>query len=108
PVLAWMMCCLSLSIRLPCRRSRFLFNLFFFFMIPRPPSSTLFPYTTLFRSRECDCNKCEPTFCPHISRSFFEGNIAYFKSCHHWPKCIGEKEEYLDDGNPGHRIWINE
>src|SRR5439155_26077181 len=23
---------------------------FFFFMIPRPPSSTLFPYTTLFRS----------------------------------------------------------
>src|SRR5437762_5490546 len=26
--------------------------LFFFFMIPRPPGSTLFPYTTLFRSRE--------------------------------------------------------
>src|SRR5439155_20105553 len=25
--------------------------LFFFLMIPRPPSSTLFPYTTLFRSR---------------------------------------------------------
>src|SRR5690606_41213035 len=24
--------------------------LFFFFMIPRPPRSTLFPYTTLFRS----------------------------------------------------------
>src|SRR5690349_24090154 len=23
---------------------------FFFFMIPRPPASTLFPYTTLFRS----------------------------------------------------------
>src|SRR5262245_62426323 len=23
-----------------------------FFMIPRPPRSTLFPYTTLFRSRE--------------------------------------------------------
>src|SRR5438132_12564045 len=23
---------------------------FFFFMIPRPPRSTLFPYTTLFRS----------------------------------------------------------
>src|SRR5205823_14810371 len=26
-------------------------SLFFFFMIPRPPRSTLFPYTTLFRSR---------------------------------------------------------
>src|SRR5437762_6540953 len=25
--------------------------LFFFLMIPRPPRSTLFPYTTLFRSR---------------------------------------------------------
>src|SRR5438876_1784594 len=24
--------------------------LFFFFVLPRPPSSTLFPYTTLFRS----------------------------------------------------------
>src|SRR5205807_9452445 len=25
--------------------------LFFFLMLPRPPKSTLFPYTTLFRSR---------------------------------------------------------
>src|SRR5260221_14141684 len=28
----------------------FLFNFFFFLMIRRPPRSTLFPYTTLFRS----------------------------------------------------------
>src|SRR5947209_16474217 len=27
-----------------------LFTVFFFFMIRRPPRSTLFPYTTLFRS----------------------------------------------------------
>src|SRR5207248_9275614 len=27
---------------------------FFFLMIPRPPRSTLFPYTTLFRSRKRD------------------------------------------------------
>src|SRR5437762_12446134 len=35
-----------------CRKSCSLFNhfLFFFFMIRRPPRSTLFPYTTLFRS----------------------------------------------------------
>src|SRR3712207_9278848 len=37
-----------------CRlRSTFVFNqrpLFFFLMIRRPPRSTLFPYTTLFRS----------------------------------------------------------
>src|SRR5215204_7513302 len=29
----------------------FCFSLFFFLMIRRPPRSTLFPYTTLFRSR---------------------------------------------------------
>src|SRR5436190_16982660 len=38
------------------------FNLslfFFFLMIPRPPRSTLFPYTTLFRSRFDDnVSKC--------------------------------------------------
>src|SRR5207249_12230511 len=28
----------------------FLFSIFFFLMIRRPPRSTLFPYTTLFRS----------------------------------------------------------
>src|SRR5688572_31188313 len=31
--------------------------LFFFLMIRRPPRSTLFPYTTLFRSREDDPDK---------------------------------------------------
>src|SRR5437773_10434478 len=30
--------------------SELLFSLFFFLMIRRPPRSTLFPYTTLFRS----------------------------------------------------------
>src|SRR5947208_6667305 len=29
------------------------FSVFFFLMMGRPPRSTLFPYTTLFRSREC-------------------------------------------------------
>src|SRR5262245_66020538 len=29
----------------------FRISFFFFLMIPRPPRSTLFPYTTLFRSR---------------------------------------------------------
>src|SRR6266852_8236380 len=31
--------------------SHILFSYFFFLMIRRPPRSTLFPYTTLFRSR---------------------------------------------------------
>src|SRR5256885_13833265 len=37
-------------------RIRYTINFFFFLMIRRPPRSTLFPYTTLFRShtRHCD------------------------------------------------------
>src|SRR2546430_17570717 len=31
---------------------RFLYFFFFFLMIRRPPRSTLFPYTTLFRSQD--------------------------------------------------------
>src|SRR5215831_20475255 len=33
----------------------FFFFFFFFLMIRRPPRSTLFPYTTLFRSRPGPC-----------------------------------------------------
>src|SRR6266496_6071684 len=36
---------------LPCSMLVCLLFLFFFLMIRRPPRSTLFPYTTLFRSR---------------------------------------------------------
>src|SRR3712207_8526109 len=32
-----------------------MFVFFFFLMIRRPPRSTLFPYTTLFRSPRCSC-----------------------------------------------------
>src|SRR5690348_18489170 len=32
----------------------FIHSFFFFLMIRRPPRSTLFPYTTLFRSRKAD------------------------------------------------------
>src|SRR2546427_10565155 len=38
--------------------------LFFFLMIRRPPRSTLFPYTTLFRSRPDDPNRKLPCFRP--------------------------------------------
>src|SRR5689334_25130647 len=35
------------------------FLCFLFFMIRRPPGSTLFPYTTLFRSRSLPCRRRE-------------------------------------------------
>src|SRR5256886_3580309 len=52
---------------------------FFFLMIRRPPRSTLFPYTTLFRSKffasacltdpNCDLGICERgMICPHLRR----------------------------------------
>src|SRR5215467_15459055 len=55
----------------------FLFSLFFFLMIRRPPRSTLFPYTTLFRSarrRAARPSPCRTTRrrrfrCPRRSRS---------------------------------------
>src|SRR5476649_1149651 len=34
--------------------------LFFFLMIRRPPRSTLFPYTTLFRSHRCAARRGHP------------------------------------------------
>src|SRR6267154_3206136 len=40
----------------------FLFFSFFFLMIRRPPRSTLFPYTTLFRSA-CRSGPASPTRC---------------------------------------------
>src|SRR2546426_11872631 len=41
---------LILSLRLSFYKVCSIFLLFFFLMIRRPPRSTLFPYTTLFRS----------------------------------------------------------
>src|SRR5438309_9326606 len=44
------------------------FFFFFFLMIRRPPRSTLFPYTTLFRSLPRGCSTY-PTHRPRSSRS---------------------------------------
>src|SRR3712207_7036685 len=56
---------------------------FFFLMIRRPPRSTLFPYTTLFRSLMASC----PTF--RISRRRQAGvrDVARFEGT--WPRCAG-------------------
>src|SRR3989442_15938456 len=49
--------------------------LFFFLMIRRPPRSTLFPYTTLFRS--------DPRFPPTTSRSDHETPVKQPRSEEH-------------------------
>src|SRR6266481_8474541 len=38
--------------------------IFFFLMIRRPPRSTLFPYTTLFRSGQCGSSEQVPVLGP--------------------------------------------
>src|SRR5438270_6124191 len=46
------------------------FSFFFFLMIRRPPRSTLFPYTTLFRSGCCCADPAERDACnAHSARS---------------------------------------
>src|SRR6266545_3867240 len=40
----------------------FFFSFFFFLMIRRPPRSTLFPYTTLFRSRRGQYTRFLPRY----------------------------------------------
>src|SRR3712207_8924537 len=43
---------------------------FFFLMIRRPPRSTLFPYTTLFRSNEIRIDACKSSSASHPNISF--------------------------------------
>src|SRR6266480_7042557 len=48
----------------------FIFFFFFFLMIRRPPRSTLFPYTTLFRSRRGrSCRRPCPVCWRQLARS---------------------------------------
>src|SRR5438309_8982806 len=49
-------------------------DIIFFLMIRRPPRSTLFPYTTLFRSRRRSMSMSWPRWC--ISCSFTERIIS--------------------------------
>src|SRR2546429_7078115 len=54
-----------------------LFFIFFFLMIRRPPRSTLFPYTTLFRSvnaRACEVPAAPGTALLHVLRNDLELN----------------------------------
>src|SRR6266498_4742039 len=61
------------------------FFLFFFLMIRRPPRSTLFPYTTLFRSR--------PPLVHRLGNSFGDGSRA------RWPRgpAAARSEEHTSE-----------
>src|SRR5215207_11055353 len=59
------------------------FFFFFFLMIRRPPRSTLFPYTTLFRSIACNqCGSCR-NGCPRGSLAI-DRKSTRLNSSHEW------------------------
>src|SRR5215212_11203631 len=63
-------------------RLSLLFFFFFFLMIRRPPRSTLFPYTTLFRSPPRRCSRCRScTVAPRGRRS--EEHTSELQSLRH-------------------------
>src|SRR5258707_6378459 len=65
------------------------FSLFFFLMIRRPPRSTLFPYTTLFRSLlSARCSAVGPWISSFL--------IPHTSSAHHYQRAVltlGERSE---------------
>src|SRR5574340_1590455 len=62
------------------KSSQYIF--FFFLMIRRPPRSTLFPYTTLFRSwgRSSRTPSCRQGACPSASRGRSEEHTSELQS----------------------------
>src|SRR2546430_8743122 len=69
---------------------------FFFLMIRRPPRSTLFPYTTLFRS---DRRDPRPDRRHDVSRSAVDG-----RGWHDPWLAVGNRLRPLSDGSDGHAV----
>src|SRR5256885_16731352 len=71
---------LLLSNVTPCDADKTDPSHFFFLMIRRPPRSTLFPYTTLFRSAQERKQPLEPgtlpSHCEMVGGEFWTGEIA--------------------------------
>src|SRR5476651_2772354 len=79
-----------------------LFSFFFFLMIRRPPRSTLFPYTTLFRSRphQGDGQRRSQTTAPR--RSFRDRKSTRLNSSHanisYAVFCLKKKKNHSEAG----------
>ena len=54
---------------------------FFFLMIRRPPRSTLFPYTTLFRSRQTVIRLAKDRQIEVVERAIMPEEMAEFEEC---------------------------
>src|ERR1044071_36014 len=67
------------AVRSPARVTRLRLRLFFFLMIRRPPRSTLFPYTTLFRSELLLLDEPTSGLDPIVRREFIETVIGAYQ-----------------------------
>src|SRR2546427_1383804 len=77
------------------------FFLFFFLMIPRPPRSTLFPYTTLFRShltRMSDIVPLAPRWRAGVGYEFLERPDGYRCWTERYGLKFGKDPSVLDLG----------
>src|SRR3989440_8818794 len=72
--------------------------LFFFLMIRRPPRSTLFPYTTLFRSTDLPWGRLGLTICydlrfPALYRALAEAGATFLAIPSAFTQQTGERSE---------------
>src|SRR5699024_12865592 len=81
---------LSRTPLLPCH-----LTLFFSLLLPRPPSSTLFPYTTLFRSRPTDTMHCMTACAAKYWRCRMLGPRTGMKKAPKKPRLCIRHRQYL-------------
>src|SRR3712207_8100588 len=68
---------------------------FFFLMIRRPPRSTLFPYTTLFRSNAWPA--AEAAMCAGVQGKFWQMHDAIFHTQAEWGRLPARSEEHTSE-----------
>src|SRR5947208_16127771 len=73
-----------------------IFGFFFFLMLPRPPRSTLFPYTTLFRS-------CSSSPAPGVSGQSMR-SASDWRSWRGLPRCSRSEEHTSELQSPDHLV----
>src|SRR5207248_10958631 len=64
----------------------FFFYIIFFLHVGRPPRSTLFPYTTLFRSSASICRSISYSMASRIKRNEFTFLISVLVPNFSWPR----------------------
>ena len=99
--------------------SFYVFCFFFFLMIRRPPRSTLFPYTTLFRSRQrvsvgwrnsvCRCERSRVSIRHRFQKiwkrkNFFHPAVWHVFLVQKWPLHIRSEEHTSELQSPDHLV----